>query len=624
MFNTATASRPVTRQIYRAVLSLRSTDDPAGCIELAYDLVLSTWLEGLCRAHVGKGVDDLYGRWLDDDHNVFESDGAGIQLTPVITDDARALRVVYKDENDVGWIYNIGFFELDSRANIDVQTFRRDLSANGHTPRSLPECLRPLLSAQMVSDVRPLQATPTRLQTREDVVAFVAMLKDSDRRLPVILASEPLAIEPDALARDLYGVAHVFHASSEMSFAVTDLVGKEWSAYFGGIRTYRVPFMPERQDRRAHPLALLPSIVQRGIGPFTESFIDNVYRNAASDADRFPHHDVLALQQVLLQQRRNAVAPAPKTTPPAAMTSPEAPPSSAPATVDVAEEAELLRAARDVEQARTAELEAQVGALQSANEALENDYFALLAEFEEYKRTHSEEGTSFAALLQAAESLPGSAEIKTLITGLQNITTGLYGLLQDARVMNDEMRDLRQRNYALQARVGNEPLTLPESTTVAPEPKLDPTAVSAYVESRFQGRLVLHPRALDGLKDTPYYDPHLLYEALRILAFEYRDMRLRGDASADGEHDFYTAFYEQLRNAGLYYSGSMSKTELPKYHQYYHVTYEGHERFLNKHLRNGGNTADPKRCFRCYFFFDDVKKVVVVGWLPGHLPNSLS
>ena len=42
------------------------------------------------------------------------------------------------------------------------------------------------------------------------------------------------------------------------------------------------------------------------------------------------------------------------------------------------------------------------------------------------------------------------------------------------------------------------------------------------------------------------------------------------------------------------------------------------------HLKSGGNTRDPTRCLRIYFFWDDDEQQVVVGSLPGHLENRLT
>jgi hypothetical protein len=45
----------------------------------------------------------------------------------------------------------------------------------------------------------------------------------------------------------------------------------------------------------------------------------------------------------------------------------------------------------------------------------------------------------------------------------------------------------------------------------------------------------------------------------------------------------------------------------------------GDKQLLALHFKNGGNTRDPERCLRIYYFWDDESQQVVVGSLPGHL-----
>jgi len=46
-------------------------------------------------------------------------------------------------------------------------------------------------------------------------------------------------------------------------------------------------------------------------------------------------------------------------------------------------------------------------------------------------------------------------------------------------------------------------------------------------------------------------------------------------------------------------------------------------KLLNLHLRKG-TTKDDRYCLAIYFFWDDEKRRVVVGWLPSHLDNRLT
>jgi hypothetical protein len=55
----------------------------------------------------------------------------------------------------------------------------------------------------------------------------------------------------------------------------------------------------------------------------------------------------------------------------------------------------------------------------------------------------------------------------------------------------------------------------------------------------------------------------------------------------------------------------------------YNVLYGGRQRQLDQHLRKGGG-RDPRYVMRVYFFWDDDQQMAVVGWLPGHLDNTLT
>ncbi len=40
------------------------------------------------------------------------------------------------------------------------------------------------------------------------------------------------------------------------------------------------------------------------------------------------------------------------------------------------------------------------------------------------------------------------------------------------------------------------------------------------------------------------------------------------------------------------------------------------------HVKNGGNTTDPTRCLRIYYFWDDAEERVVIASMPDHIPNG--
>jgi len=141
-----------------------------------------------------------------------------------------------------------------------------------------------------------------------------------------------------------------------------------------------------------------------------------------------------------------------------------------------------------------------------------------------------------------------------------------------------------------------------------------------WVSVHLAGRLCLHPRARRGLREAEYEDVGRVYQALLLLANEYRNM-------CQGREGANEAFTQRLNQLGLRCGHSITPSRAGEEGDAYFVRYPlhtGRRRFLELHLRNKGNTRDPKRCLGIYFFWDEDTRQVVVGWLPGHLPIRIS
>ena len=133
------------------------------------------------------------------------------------------------------------------------------------------------------------------------------------------------------------------------------------------------------------------------------------------------------------------------------------------------------------------------------------------------------------------------------------------------------------------------------------------------------GRVVLHPRALRGLKDANYEDVRLVYRSLLILANEYRNQCLGRQGGKD-------AFEMRIAALSLRFAPSISKERAGEQGEDYYVrfpTQSSPRRFLDWHLRKG-STKDDRYCLAIYFFWDDNTQQVVVGWLPSHLDNRMT
>ncbi len=124
------------------------------------------------------------------------------------------------------------------------------------------------------------------------------------------------------------------------------------------------------------------------------------------------------------------------------------------------------------------------------------------------------------------------------------------------------------------------------------------------------------PRALNAAKKSLFDDPSLAYRALLLLRDAYVPLR-RGDRSAKERWE------AGLRRLGLHWAPVFSGPRAGEHASDYRVTYQGREVEIDMHLK-GGNSRDPRYCFRLYFFWSEESRRVVVAWLPSHLPTRIS
>jgi hypothetical protein len=140
-----------------------------------------------------------------------------------------------------------------------------------------------------------------------------------------------------------------------------------------------------------------------------------------------------------------------------------------------------------------------------------------------------------------------------------------------------------------------------------------------WVEQHLTGRLVLHPRALRGMKDACYENVGLVYQAMLLLGKEYRDMKLGFDGSKG-------AFDAKRETLELRLDQSITESRAGQQGEQYYVRFPpdtADKRFLELHLRKG-TSKDPRFCLAIYFFWDDDTRQVVVGWMPSHLDNRMT
>lgn len=126
--------------------------------------------------------------------------------------------------------------------------------------------------------------------------------------------------------------------------------------------------------------------------------------------------------------------------------------------------------------------------------------------------------------------------------------------------------------------------------------------------------IVLKPAIKEAQKSS-IRDVTLVYKALLALQNYYVPMKRNPSTEAKN------AFEQEI--ASLYLENSLVGRALDTHRKSYTVLYNAQDRLLDMHLKEGVR-HDKSFTFRAYYFYDEEMECVVVGWLPSHLPNSLS
>lgn len=131
--------------------------------------------------------------------------------------------------------------------------------------RSIPGFIRTVVaSGGATLDGRPIGRDPWLVKSERDVDRLVELLVNRERHADVIVFSLPEGStnprDAAAPARDVHdstlGAAHVVILTGPASFYLSDRVGKEFSVFRQGVRTYLAGFNPDQDEPFRHPLAL--------------------------------------------------------------------------------------------------------------------------------------------------------------------------------------------------------------------------------------------------------------------------------------------------------------------------------------------------------------------------------
>jgi hypothetical protein len=164
--------------------------------------------------------------------------------------------------------------------------------------RSIPSFVRPIaLLGNATLDGRIVGSDPWLVKTKHDVDVLVGLLADPSRDSDVIVFSLPEdstdPSETAASAREVHrrtlGAAHIVVLTGPAGFYLSDRVGRAFSVYRQGVRTYLPGFNPEQDQPFRHPLGLAERIAgwpNGGPDAYAKLLISQALARSVAKSDR--------------------------------------------------------------------------------------------------------------------------------------------------------------------------------------------------------------------------------------------------------------------------------------------------------------------------------------------------
>jgi len=253
-----------------------------------------------------------------------------------------------------------------------------------------------------------------------------------------------------------------------------------------------------------------------------------------------------------------------------------------------------------------------------------NVMFIVDAHIEESKIRHSskdskEENEKLRACLCSAEKkladktqVERDGKIKKLEDEVLSLQQEKKEMQSKSKKIETELRNkiaLQQEQFDIKSKEYEVKLSYPKSYNDIP----------LWVEKNFCGKIKMLSRATRDLGNAKFEKLDLVCEAIKLLANEYRNMRINADENDNSKE----LFDEKLNSLNLEFGKTANvQAKYACYDDYNPVYPEGSKtkRLLDKHLKYGVS-MEKRYCMRIYFFYDKERDEVIVGYLPGHLPT---
>jgi len=177
----------------------------------------------------------------------------------------------------------------------------------------------------------------------------------------------------------------------------------------------------------------------------------------------------------------------------------------------------------------------------------------------------------------------------------------------EVEIAEDRAKSAEQENRSLLFKIRQLRGVLAEGgdapTTEPPFPQ-DWSEFSDWLDQTFPDRVVLTSAARRLVRNPEFEDVGAVARAINWLATDQHLRRLNGGGSTRDE-----VIEPGIMNA---YCGGDT----------YETVWQGRRYEVDQHVKNGGNSHDPKRCLRIYYFWEPDLQQTVIDHLPAHRRTS--
>lgn len=146
---------------------------------------------------------------------------------------------------------------------------------------------------------------------------------------------------------------------------------------------------------------------------------------------------------------------------------------------------------------------------------------------------------------------------------------------------------------------------------LTPDAKIElPTAwedFGNWCDVHLAGRVILTPQARHSIRSPEFEDMNLAARCLLWLGNEYRIAKL-------GEPD--GSLRDRIIEGGVINAHCGADT--------FEMEWQGEKHEVDWHIKSGGNTRDPQRCLRIYYFWDEASQQAVIASMPEHRRTNAS